>query len=86
MAKQESRLLNLRRLRSSRRLGRHCAIQGYSETLEKAVTVDFQKHPPRKVGTRSRPVWAPMFPAGLPFSVPEILEFIAFSRSGKLFQ
>ena len=29
----------------------------YSEELEEAVTVDFEKHPARKVGTRFRAVW-----------------------------
>ena len=28
----------------------------------------------------------PRFPAGLPFPVPEILEFVAFGASGKIFQ
>ena len=28
----------------------------------------------------------PRFPAGLPFPVPEILEFVAFGDSGKFFQ
>ena len=47
---------------------------------EKAVTVDFEKHPARKVGTKSRAV-DPMFAAGLPFPVPEVLEFKAFRDS-----
>ena len=46
--------------------------------LEKPVTVDFKKHPTQKVGTRSR------FPTGLPFPVPEILEFILFCDPGKI--
>ena len=32
-------------------------ISDSSEKLEKAGTVDFKKHPARKVGTRSRAVW-----------------------------
>ena len=28
----------------------------------------------------------PLFPAGLPFPVPEILEFVAFRDSGKIFE
>ena len=48
-----------------------------SEKLEKAGTVDFKKHPARKVGTRIPAVWT--FPA------PEILEFVAFRNSEKIF-
>ena len=53
-----------------------------SEKLEKAGTVDFKKHPARKVGTRSPAVWA----QGSPFPVLEIPEFVAFRDSGKFFQ
>ena len=50
-------------------------VSGLGGFSEKAGTVDFEKHPARKVGTRSRPVWT-----------PETLEFIAFRDSGKIFQ
>ena len=47
--------------------------------LEKAGTVDFKRHPARKVGTRSRQC-RPKVP------VPEILEFVvAFRDSGRIF-
>ena len=46
--------------------------------LEKAGTVDFKNTPGQGSGSVD-----PRFPAGLPFPVPEILEFVAFRDSGK---
>ena len=56
-----------------------------SRRLEFHGTVDFKKHPARKVGTRS---WqcGPKVPGRFAFLVPEILEFVAFRDSGKFFQ
>ena len=50
--------------------------------LEKAVTVDVEKFPHRRLGQGPGSV-DPNFAAGLPFPVPEILEFRAFRNSGK---
>ena len=53
------------------------------QSIEKAGTVHFKKHPAQKVRTRSRQCW-PKVPAGWPFPVPEIPEFVAFRDSGKI--
>ena len=50
-------------------------LPAYQKKLEKAGTVDFKKHPARKVGTWSGSV-DPRFPAGVPFPVSELLEFV----------
>ena len=57
----------------------------FSEKLEKVGTVDFKKHPARKVGTRSQQC-GPKVPGRFAFPVPEILVFAAFGDSGKIFQ
>ena len=46
----------------------------------------FQKTPRPKGGDKVLCSIDPRFPAGLPLLVPEILEFVAFRDSGKLFQ
>ena len=56
----------------------------HSEQLEKAGTVDFRKHPARKVGTRSRQC-QPKVPGRFAFAVPEVLEFVAFRDSGIIY-
>ena len=64
-----------------------CFLWGHkSEKLEKAGTVDSKKNTPRAR-------WGPgpggvdtRFPAGLPFPVPEILEFMAFRDACRFFQ
>ena len=53
--------------------------------LEKAGTVDFKKHPHGRWG-KGPGCADPRVPAGLPFPVPEILEFLAFRASEKFFQ
>ena len=59
----------------------------FSEKLEKAGTVGFKKHPARCGRWGQGPGSVDRrFPAGLPFPVPEILEFVAFRDSGKIFQ
>ena len=55
------------------------------EKLEKAGTVGFKNIPHGRWGRGPGSV-DKRFPAGLPFPVPEILEFVAFRDSGKLFQ
>ena len=50
-------------------------------------TVDFKKHPARKVRWGHGPGSVdPRFPAGLPFLLSEILEFVAFRDSGTFLQ
>ena len=49
-----------------------------SEKLEKAVTVDFEKHPRTEGRRKVQGSVDPIFAAGLPFPVPKILEFKAF--------
>ena len=56
------------------------------EELEKARTVDFKKNTPHWRWGQGPGSADPRFPAGLPFPVPEILEFVAFGDSGKIFQ
>ena len=53
-----------------------------SEKFEKAGTVDFKNTPHGRWGQSPGRV-DPRFPAGLPFLVPEIPEFVAFHNSGK---
>ena len=47
-------------------------------------TVDFEKTTPHGRWGQGPDSVDPMFPAGLPFPVPEILEFVAFRDSGKI--
>ena len=56
-----------------------------SEKLEKAGTVDFKRIPHGRRGQGPGSV-DPRFPAGLPFPVPQILEFVALCDSGTFFQ
>ena len=51
----------------------------------KAGTVDLKNTPHGRWGQGPGSV-DPRFPAGLPFPVPEILEFVAFCDSGNIFQ
>ena len=55
-----------------------------SEKLEKAGTVDFKKK--NRTEGQDKVQAVSRFPAGLPFPVPQILEFVAFRDSGKFFQ
>ena len=56
-----------------------------SGKLEKAGTVDSKNTPPHGRWGRLGSV-DPTFPAGLPFPVPETLEFVAFCDSENFFQ
>ena len=61
------------------------SFQANFRKLEKAGTVDFKNTPHGSWGQGLGSV-DPRFPAGLPFPVPEILEFVAFRDSGKSFR
>ena len=52
-----------------------------SEKLEKAGNCRFQETPRTEGGDKVQAVSTQGFPAGLPFPVPEILEFVAFRYS-----
>ena len=58
-----------------------CLSQKNSRRLELSISKT-----PRTEGGDKVPAVHPRFPAGLPFPVPQILEFIAFRDSGKMFQ
>ena len=58
----------------------------FSEKLEKAGTVDFEKHPAQEGWAKVQGSVDPRFAAGLPFPVPQMLEFKAFRNSGNFFQ
>ena len=63
------------------------SIAPFSEKLEKAETCSrFRKTSCTEGRHKFQGSVDPMFPAGLPFPVPEIQEFIAFRDSGKNFQ
>ena len=64
----------------------HAAILSWLEQLEKAVTYRFEEAPRTEGWDRVPPSVDPRFKAGLPFPVPEILEFKAFGDPGTLFQ
>ena len=59
--------------------------RGYSEKLEKAGTVDFEKHPARKVGTRPRQC-GPKVPGRFAFPSARNPRICSIWRFGKLFQ
>ena len=60
----------------------HCQCQKNSRRLE----LSSSKTPHTEGGDKVQAVSTPRFPAGLPFLVPEILEFVACGASGKVFQ